>query len=263
LVEVPVGDRRLRIGVEVKDHTAPLDVEDVEQLGSKLDKLDLDKGCIVAAAFTAEARLEAERCGLELRQFQEVGAPEWWLAPAMETVHDEIETLSIELVYSTEQFYPALQGLAPEQAIVVVPGQPTISIDELATQQGIAGSCRPELNSLEDGDTFCLNIEMSLPVGSLIQTPSGEAPIPGWIRASYKLHQRTEAANFRSYRMRPEVTAVSCVSELTGQQITFVGQDQPDGSRLVSLSLADASPKRTRIGESRIADPTTPQAGQR
>jgi hypothetical protein len=258
VIKIPTGDREMRIGVEVKDHAVPLDVEDIEQLGAKLAKLELDRGCVVAAAFTAEAKLEAVRCGLELRPLAEVGTPEWWLAPAMEMIHQEIETLGIELVYGTEEFYPALQGLAPERASIVVPGQPSLPIHDFVTQQGISASYRPELASLRDEDVFGLDIQMLCPGGSYIQTPTGNAPMPGWVRASYKLHKRIEAVPIRAYQMSPVITALSGVSEFTGHQITFIGHDRDDGSRRVSLSVADASPKRTRISESRSQDQVSP-----
>jgi hypothetical protein len=41
-VEIPTGPRHLRIGVEVRDESAPLDIVDVEQLVGKLNKLDVD-----------------------------------------------------------------------------------------------------------------------------------------------------------------------------------------------------------------------------
>lgn len=44
-VEIPTGPRVLRVGLEVRDTAAVLDLPDVEQLIAKLKKLDIDYGC--------------------------------------------------------------------------------------------------------------------------------------------------------------------------------------------------------------------------
>lgn len=76
-VEIPTGPRVLRVGVEVRDKSAPLDLTEVEQLIAKLKKLDIDYGCVVSrAGFTVTAKEEADRNGIELLHFQVNFRPE-------------------------------------------------------------------------------------------------------------------------------------------------------------------------------------------
>lgn len=67
-IRCPSGDRLFRVGIDVKDESAPLDIEDVEQLCAKGRKLDLDRYVIVSTSgFTSSARDEAGRCGVQLQ----------------------------------------------------------------------------------------------------------------------------------------------------------------------------------------------------
>jgi hypothetical protein len=95
LVVIPTGSRTMRIGVEVKDECAPLDVTKVEQLAAKFAKLELDRGCVVAkSGFTAEAHEEAVRCGVELRTIAEVGVLDWWLPTSIPLVWRRVELIA-------------------------------------------------------------------------------------------------------------------------------------------------------------------------
>ncbi len=83
-LEIPTGPRTLRVGVEVKDEAAPANLPEIEQLITKLKKLDLDFGCIVSrAGFTEMASDEAKRQGIELRTLAQIERPNWWFPSAM------------------------------------------------------------------------------------------------------------------------------------------------------------------------------------
>ncbi|MBX7135015.1 MAG: restriction endonuclease [Fimbriimonadaceae bacterium] len=88
LVVIPAGRRTARIGVDVKNEKAPLDVVVVEQLIGKYSKLrqSLDKYCIVSTSgFTQPALADAARAGVEALHLTESGVDadtaEWQLQP--------------------------------------------------------------------------------------------------------------------------------------------------------------------------------------
>lgn len=65
-LECPSGATVFRVGIDVKDESAPLDIETVEQLCAKGKKLAIDRYVIVSTSgFTAPARVEAQRQGVE------------------------------------------------------------------------------------------------------------------------------------------------------------------------------------------------------
>jgi hypothetical protein len=50
-----------------------------------------------------------------------------------------------------------------------------------------------------------------------------------------------------AYQMGNAINAFSGVSSIDGKQLTLVTKLQADGSRDLTISFADATPKRTRI----------------
>jgi predicted Mrr-cat superfamily restriction endonuclease len=102
-VEIPTGVRTVRVGVEVRDKADPLDLVEVEQLVAKLKKVDVDCGCIVSTSgFTASAKQEAARNGVQIRTIDEVGHPDWWLAPAMVLDLAQVELLHWQVNFHTD-----------------------------------------------------------------------------------------------------------------------------------------------------------------
>lgn len=66
-LECPSGPTVFRVAIDVKDKGQPLDIQIVEQLCAKGEKLDVDRYVIVSTSgFAGPARSEAERQGVEL-----------------------------------------------------------------------------------------------------------------------------------------------------------------------------------------------------
>jgi Restriction endonuclease len=79
LVEARVGERRIRIGIEVKDHGRPLDVGDLGQIVDLANDVHLDHYCVVSASgYTKDAEKKARHEGIELMTIQESVASNFW-----------------------------------------------------------------------------------------------------------------------------------------------------------------------------------------
>ena len=243
LVEIPTGRRTLRIGVEVRCFATPLDVTHVEQLGAKLSKLDLDRGCVVSASgFTEEARSEALRCNLETRTVAEVGLPDWWLATSMQVQFPKLLTCRLdyppELV---EELAPKIDGVKLDDAMVITPSDPPCSIRSLV-HQTIAG--RLQIEGRHNQDMIKVRILVDLPDGSYLRLPSGDLPLPASIHAVVEVC--TESAPVSAYCVSDQVSAFTAVV-LDDKQLTLMVELQPDGTRKVTGSYGDAAPKVTRV----------------
>jgi hypothetical protein len=115
--------------------------------------------------------------------------------------------------------------------------------------KGIPAISKPELQHLKDQDVFTATIEMKMPDGSFLRRypPPGQLPVPQTIFAAYRLHHQTECVRIAAYQMGNAINAFSGVSSIDGKQLTLVTKLQADGSRDLTISFADATPKRTRI----------------
>lgn len=252
LVEIPTGPRRIRVGVEVRNKRAPLDVTQVEQLAAKLSKLDLDRGCVVASSgFTTEGRQEAVRYGIELRTVAEIAAPNWWLPTSFQFRRRRVECFYWRLNYPPDQLdqvRKALAGSSKDLYLVIPTEKPKLLRSVVAAQGRAAVDNHSELQDLRDQDEFKLTIEMRLPEGSLLRCPSGQLPIPVTISAAYRFHHQIEQVPISAYEMGDSINAFSGVSAIDNKQLTVIFKPQNHGKRRIFVSFTDAAPKRTRIG---------------
>jgi hypothetical protein len=110
-VEIPTGPRTLRVGLEVRDESVAVDLPEIEQLITKLKKLDIDYGCIVSrAGFTTTAQSEADRNGIEIRTLAEVENPEWWLPTSITIHHNQVELVHFQINFRQEELPQVRKG---------------------------------------------------------------------------------------------------------------------------------------------------------
>jgi hypothetical protein len=252
LVEIPTGIRRLRVGVEVKDQRAPLDVTQVDQLAAKLAKLEVDRGCVVAASgFTSEVREEALRYGLETRTIVEVSIPDWWLPRAMPMVRRQVELLHYRLNYAAELLEQAklsLTGVDPASILVVTPNESPVVLPILVANQGLVAVEQFERGELTDQLQFSMQLRLSLPFGSALTFPGGSLSLPESIDALYRLHVSIESVPLTAYQMGDTIEVLGGVTtHQKSQQLTVVVQQTAEGTRQLTMSLTDAAPKPTRV----------------
>jgi hypothetical protein len=244
LVEIPTGPRALRVGVEVRCYKKPLDVTHIEQLGAKLAKLDLDRGCVVSASgFSEEAQEEAVRNNLETRSVEQVGLPDWWQAT---TVHFQYpKLLTCRLDYSpdiADSLSPIIEEVGINDLLVITPSDPPCSIHSLV-DRSVTGKL--QITERQEHDMVEARIHMDLPEGSCLRLPSGaDVPLPLSIYVVFEIC--VESSPVTAFRVNQQVNAFTTVV-LSNKQLTMVTERQPDGSLKVGASIGDAQPKVTHV----------------
>lgn len=250
-VEIPTGPRVLRIGVEVRDKSTPLDLPEVEQLIAKLKKLELDYGCIVSrAGFTTAAKEDAVRNGIELRTIVEIEKPSWWLASTMtldlrqvELPHCKVNFRPEELAHVTE----LLAGVAGSELELTLPNGESTTLLAFIHAQGVQAIDRPELAHLKDKDTFNVTIDFSELQDARLRCPHGPLPLPQSVDAQYRFHHRVESVKLAAYEGSEGIIAFTGVSSSWGKQVTLVTKPQPDGTRRISFITDDPNPSKTTV----------------
>jgi Restriction endonuclease len=251
-VEIPTGPRILRIGVEVRDKTSPLDLPEVEQLVAKIQKLDLDYGCIVSrAGYTASAKEEAERNGIELRTVTDIDNPNWWLASAMMLELRQVELVRWQVNFRTEELprvTELLAGVEGTEVEMTLANGESGTLHAFIVAQGLRAVDRPELAALKDQDTFTVQIDFSQLQGASLTSPRGPVPLPQNVYALYRLHHRIESVKLVAYEGPEGVNAFTGVSSSWGKQVTLVTKLQEDGARSLSFTADDPRPPTRKIG---------------
>lgn len=251
LIEVPLGARRIRIGVEVKDEARPLDVTTMEGLSRKKAKLCLDRLCVVSTSgFSEKARREAAEQGLELGTIEEFEKSEWWLAPPIQEVRrNQVELVHVDLQMATVE----------DRQAWIDAGKVEVDDVELADNLGNSADLKifllsqgmlvlrhPEAASLCDQHGYVVHFPMT---GStlVVRERGVRLPCPIWIHATYRLHQQVERVPEWRFRTDDGVEAFTAkIDGVLGQdrQATIVAVPQPDGSKQLVFSLGLAQPRR-------------------
>lgn len=259
VVEIPTGSRRLRVGVEVRDTASPLDVTKVEQLGAKLQKLQLDRRCIVSRrGYSADATTESARWGLELRTLEEVAAPEWWQAPFFVMTSRTVELLAWRLDYSPEDLdrvRVAIASIPGDAALLVTPSEPPANFRAVIANAGRDYVDEPAQAGLPDGHVFALEVALELPSGSYLEVGATRLPVPVAVFCQFRFHVVTETVSVASFQVNEHTNAFTGVWAAQAKQLTMVTQGRPDGARSYSFSLAEAAPPPTTL-PSVVSPPT-------
>lgn len=251
VVEIPTGPRLLRVGVEVRDKSHPLDVTQVEQLGAKLSNLELDRGCIVArSGFTRDAALESPRWGLELKTITEIEAPEWWLAPHFVTDTRQLELLTWHFGYESpilEEVRVSLLAQPPGSLELVEPGAPALSFRGAVDNWGITFLNSSGAPTFTDGETFWLQVELALPPGSFLRRGADTFPVPSSLMCQWRVTVKREHLPFSAFEVAPGVNAFSAVWASQGKQLSIVTQASPNGGRSYSMAVSEQAPRATAL----------------
>jgi Restriction endonuclease len=250
-VEIPTGPRILRVGVEVRDESVAVDLPEIEQLITKLKKLDIDYGCVVSrAGFTTTAQAEADRNGIETRTIAEVENPDWWLPTSIMLNHRQVELVHFQINFRTEelpQVSPLLGGASATDLQLVLESGEIVPFHDVVAAQGTREVDRPEMSGLKDQDEFTLTIDFRQLTGASLKSPLGDLPMPQDVYALYRFQERTESVKLAAYEGPGGVNAFTGISSSLKKQLTFVTKLNPDGARTISFVANDPKPPKTII----------------
>ena len=249
-VEIPTGPRILRVALEVRDESAAVDLPEIEQLITKLKKLDIDYGCIVSrAGFTTTAQAEADRNGIETRTLAEVENPEWWLPTSITIHHNQVELVHFQINFRQEELPEVSQLLtgstATDLELTLESGE-TVPFHDFVAAQGTREVNRPELSGLKDLDQFVLTIDFRQLIGTL-RSQRGDLPMPQDVYALYHFHRRVESVKLAAYEGSEGINAFTGVSSTLKKQLTFVTSPSGDGAHQITLAWDDPKPSKTEI----------------
>lgn len=249
-VEIPTGPRVLRVGVEVRDESVAVDLPEIEQLITKLKKLDVDYGCVVSrAGFTSTAQAEADRNGIETRTIAQVENPEWWLPTSITIRHNQVELVHVQINFRPKELSlvsPLLTGATATDLDLTLESGESVRFHDFVAAQGTREINRPELSGLKDEDQFVLTIDFRQLPGTL-RSQRGDLPMPQDVYALYRFHQRTELVKLAAYEGPEGINAFTGVSSALKKQLTFVTTPNADGTRRISIVMDDPKPSKTEI----------------
>jgi restriction endonuclease len=250
-VEIPTGPRILRVGVEVRDESVPVDLPEVEQLITKLKKLDLDYGCVVSrAGFTATAAAEADRNGIETRTIAQIENPDWWLASSILLNHRQVELIHFQLNFRTEELpdvTPLLAGATATDLQIVLATGEVVVLHNFVAGHGTQAVNRPELSTLKDQDTFVLTIDFRELTGASLKSQRGAVPLPQDVYALFRFSERVESVKLAAYEGPDGINAFTGISSSLKKQLTLVTKLNTDGTRSISFTANDPKPQKTMI----------------
>ena len=234
LVEIPASERTFRIAVEVRDRRTPVSLPDAEGLISKLQKLDVDKGVIVArAGFSAEAEIAASMAGVQALTLEAVEAPGWWRADFLESVIDSINFLDIRWIDNGQHddFYSKYPDFASSWKEIEVrwPGVTrsiTAQIDKDVRERVLMAA-----PTGVDDITLIVPLEYT-DTGCAFLYHGEEMPLPDRVEAVVRLRRQRETIVVSAWKTSGR-TAVTGVSPGTGRQFTIVGHGDAGGLTLV------------------------------
>jgi hypothetical protein len=258
LVEVPTGNRVLRVGVEVRDRNSPMDLPGVEQLVEKLGKLELDRGCIVSrSGFTADAAEAARMKGIETRTIAEIERPDWWQVPNFSWHTRRLELLSARLDFADSGDVDRARGV-----LGGIDATPIVVADEQGVPVPLLGVLRSamqaELSSgfdLADGQAFTFDLDLRPLADRRWASPNGDLPAPTRAICEVRVHVDVEAVELTTFGGPDGVIAFAGVSAALDRQVTIVAVEGPDGGHRLSVTMD--SPKNTPAGPALI-DPARP-----
>lgn len=252
LVEIPTGQRTLRVGLEVKDKSSPVDLPEVEQLIAKLSKADLDYGCVVArSGFTASAQREAALQGVELRTLKQIEMPGWWLAQHIEVNQRHVDVLRCTLIFKPDDLAVATGILAGSNSRDVTIVRNDGTTQELLAFVGNHGAGaatnREELLGLPDKALFVLNIQLDGSTIREFRVPAGLLPMPVAVQAQFRLNVAVEQVALTAFADSGGLTAMTGVSEGLERQLIVLVRDAEGGARDISFSLQSLPTKPTVV----------------
>lgn len=244
----------LRPGREVRDHGRPLDVEDIEGVIGKLEKLDVDRRRIVGrSGLTPHALAAAEAARLEVGSLAEVARPDWWEPESFVYVNKVFDVVSMQLGFRPEDEAAALQHVTgtPTTEILVAGPDGTRPLYDIIRDTVLANE--GHRTDLEPGKVYTLPITLSIDGAELV-CRTGRLPLPAVVNAGYRIELQHEEIELTSLATFSGVHAFSGLSTSLKKQVTFVATEGPEGGRQISVRFEDPHPPKVQVEKLDLAE---------
>ena len=255
LVTVPVGRRALRIGVDVKNEKAPLDVTVIEQLVGKYSKLkrSLDRYCIVSTSgFSGGAEKDAKAAGVELLHLCELADSDsdrtWKTASFAEQISPQQiirwAPADGDLASSgmLERFLAA--GRALEISVEMVGGERRAFLEELVR-------AAREYLRMPGVHTSPFSLQLYPERAGWVAVHFGDDAAPAPREVVCRFATRLQVTDRPSTRFQAAfgVEADAAVWSENGRciQVTTVKEQMPDGSMRIFMQRQDARPSQVAV----------------
>lgn len=254
-VSIRSGPRTLTVGIEVKDESKPMSVDDVEGIAEKLSKVQLDRRCLVSVSgFSANARRDATTAGLQLLTIEELETVSWWPRPmTMPMFTRSVETVAIRVDYdsATREALANEISVLPIADFVLVGGDgSTATLHAFAVHQGITALEDPAAQNLTHGSFYQVNVNATPGAWSALRIGTRDLPPPKRIVMGFRLHESSSEVAIGSYGLHDH-QALTTTFGMSGTavQLTMVGAegDFPESVKNLQVIAAPAVPRKTRV----------------
>lgn len=243
LIEISVGDRTLRIGIEVRFKKQKLDVTEIEEfIGKKT--LDIDRLVVFArAGYTNEARKKAALAGIELRSIAEVERPSWWMVEVLELTHRALEVVHFQLLFSSESEATLFPSHANPSLIHVV----RTDSREMPIVDWIRSLGHQHLNCFSvTSSEFRIQINISDHQNLKLRLDSRFFACPREIVALFRVHERQESVPIQTFQADSGTFAFATSPTAENSQYTLIASDSGAATTL-SLLIQPTDPARTKV----------------
>jgi hypothetical protein len=252
LVEIPVGGRTLRVGVEVKAKGRPLTID---QMGCIVDlrwDIAVDRFCVVSmSGFSAGAAKKALENNIELSTIEEFERSEFWAyAPQRMIVHSSGHLLETNIEFSPEtpeaelvKFKDISKGAAPDDVLLVdETGQATLTLFVSAMFQEYFKT-NPEAEV--HGAVTQLRIDTRERQGLHMMIHGVQLPGPTAVISTARIIREVHQIPERRFRLG-ELEVTTSEMNILGEhrQVSLVREPRPDGSTQLKLSIGPANPSK-------------------
>lgn len=258
LVCFRAGSRTLRIGVDVKAESRPVDLPLLDGLWAKAEGLELDRYAVVSlSGFTSSARTVYREKGVELVTLEEVGDLRWAGLAHISMINRVFEFEHTTLDYGSEP-HPSEECVKRSGNWIVTgsDNQPTPWMQYLAANVGRAVPM--ETGGPREGrsQTYTANLSFAHEVRAGLSINDGVEAVPVPLSVVTRGYFRWETRDYPvvQYRLENGQEVVSAAVEIPGLQggpfqMSMAMTDEPGGNgQGLALHMAPAKPRRSTIG---------------
>jgi hypothetical protein len=241
VLECPAGPRVFRLGIDVKDWTYALDVNEMAALIDKRNSVSLDRFIVIArSGYSAEAKRKAQNSNIELLSYEN-GAPIFAFSE-VDVVIRTINNIAITIHYEVDPDpLPPMKDI--DKILTRIDDQPPRGFAEAMYNYGMEVAAK--LNAPDGGNLELILDNKPGHIKELI-VEGITYPAPLWIEVKGTIGLQMLRVPSTQITTSEGVIASAIVFPHNGavSQVTLVGAPNADGSTQLAATLGSAKPER-------------------